>query len=161
MEWLKKLEPLNSILQKRFQKALKPGSNLALDEMMVRFGGRSKHTYRMPNKPITQGYRILALCWKGYTWNWLNTSRAAGIQIPDRQPYCGPIHLTPTSIAVYQLVKALPYCVHQFNIYMDNYFSNIALFQVLRTLGIRACGTARQNKNAFPPDIHNSFPGLL
>ena len=114
----------------------------------------------MPNKPITQGYRILALCWKCYTWNWLYSSHAAGIQIPEWQLYCGPIHLTPTSIAVYQLVKALPYCVHQFNIYMDNYFSNIALFQVLRTLGIGACSTTRQNKNVFPPKIHNSFSGL-
>ena len=66
-EWWRKLEPLHSILQECFQKLLKPSSNLAVDEMMVRFGGRSKHTYRMPNGPITQGYRIFALCWKGYT----------------------------------------------------------------------------------------------
>jgi len=159
-EWWRKLEPLHSILKERFQRALKPGSDLAVDEMMVRFGGRSKHTYRMPNKPITQGYRIFALCWKGYTWNWLYTSRAAGIQIPDQQHYHGSTHLTPTSIAIHDLITSLPYHTHQFNVYMDNYFSNIALFQVLRELRIGACGTARQNKNAFLSDIHNDFPGL-
>ena len=114
----------------------------------------------MPNKPITQGYRIFALCSKGYTWNWHYTARVAGIQIPDQQYYDGSAHLTPTSMAIYDLVKILPYRTYQFNVYMDNCFSNIALLQVLRKLGIGACGTAHQNKNAFSLDIHNNFPGL-
>ena len=157
-EWWKKVEPLHSLLRQRFQTALKPGSNLSLDKMMVRFSGRSKHTYRMPNKPISEGYRILALCWQGYTINWFYTSRATGIA--EQVPYTGPIHLTPTSSAIYQLLQVLPYQSHQFNIFMDNYFTNIALFQVLHGLNIGACGTARQNKNAFPPDLHNAYPGL-
>ena len=157
-EWWKKVEPLHTLLRERFQKALRPGSNLAIDEMMVRFSGRSKHTYRMPNKPISEGYRILALCWQGYTINWFYTSRATGIA--EQIQYTGPIHLTPTSAAIYQLLQVLPYQTCQFNIFMDNFFSNISLFQVLRSLNIGACGTARQNKNAFPPDLHNSYPGL-
>ncbi|PWW73646.1 hypothetical protein C7212DRAFT_216708 [Tuber magnatum] len=116
----------------------------------------------MPSNPISECYRILALCWEGYTWNWLYTSRVSGIQLPNASEYPShsSIHVTPTSIAIYQITQSLPYHTNQFNIYMDNYFTNIPLFQVLRELGIGACGTARENKNAFPPEFHNSFPGL-
>jgi len=108
-DWCRKIEPLHSILQPRFQRALMPGSNISLDEMMVRFGGRSKHTYRMPSKPISEGYRILALFWEGYTWNWLYTSRVSGIQLPNASEHSShsSIHLTPTSIAIYQIAQSL------------------------------------------------------
>jgi len=125
---------------------------------MVRFGGRSKHTYSMLNKPISEGYRILALCWKGYTWNWLYTSRVSGIAA--QQPYTGSVHLTPTSAAICEMIKTLPYTSNLFNVYMDNYFTNVPLFQVLCSHGIGACGTAWKNKNAFPPELHNDYPNL-
>ncbi|PWW72794.1 hypothetical protein C7212DRAFT_223286, partial [Tuber magnatum] len=134
-------------------------SNLSLDEMMVRFSGCSKHTYHMPNKPISEGYRILALYWQGYTINWFSTSRSTSIA--EQVLYTEPIHLTPTLSAIYQLLQVLPYQNHQLNIFMDNYFTNIALFQVLHGLNIGGCRTACQNKNAFPPDLHNAYPGLL
>jgi len=38
---------------------------------MVLFKGRSFHTIKMPNKPIDQGYKIYALCEKGYTYSFL------------------------------------------------------------------------------------------
>lgn len=139
-EWWKKVEPLHSLLQQRFQSALKPGPDVSVDEMMVRFGGRSKHTYRMPNKPISEGYRILALCWEGYTWNWLYTSRVSGIAV--QKVYDGLVHLTPTSAAICEMIKTLPHTSNQFNVYMDNYFTNVPLFQVLRSEDIGACGTA-------------------
>ena len=155
------MELLHLVLREYFQRVLPPSSNLALHEMMVRFGGRSKHTYWMPKKPITEGYSILALCWTGYTWNLLYSSCISGIQVLEQAPYHGSIHLTPTLIEIHQTVQSLPpYPTHQFNIFIDNYFTNINLFQVLRQLGIDTCGTAQQNQNAFPPDLHNSFPGL-
>ena len=38
-----------------------PNLGLAIDEMMIRFLGRSAETHRMKNKPIDQGYKIYAL----------------------------------------------------------------------------------------------------
>src|SRR5207244_2605901 len=40
-----------------------------------------------------------------------------------------------------------------FNVFMDNYFSNIPLFKALRQIGIGACGTARINSSRFPPEL--------
>ena len=147
--WHYKLEPLNSLIRKRCQQYYLPSSNVTIDEMMIRFGGRSHHTYRMPSKPIKEGYKIFALCDLGYTYNWMFASRS--------ESFAELIHqegLTPTGSAVFQLAAALPLTsgLH-FNIYMDNYFPSIALFERLREVGLGACGTARVNRKAYPPHL--------
>ena len=35
---------------------------------MIRFSGRSGHTFRMKNKPTPEGYKIMSLCERGYTY---------------------------------------------------------------------------------------------
>jgi len=150
-EWFQKLEPVNSILQSRCQQYYLPASNVTVDEMMIRFGGRSYHTYRMPSKPITEGYKVFALCDVGYTYSWIFASRS--------NSFNGLIHqegLTPTGSTVFQLASSLPYSsgLH-FNIYMDNYFPSQALLIKLRELGMGACGTARVNNSAFSPELHD------
>ena len=54
-------------------------------------------------------------------------------------------HLTPTSGICLQLALTLQYKKYDYNIYFDNYFTNISLFATLRDYGIGACGTARSN----------------
>ncbi|CAG8748962.1 13951_t:CDS:1, partial [Racocetra persica] len=44
-----------------------PSSNVAVDEMIAQFSGRSIHTVRMKSKPTPNGYKILSLCDSGYT----------------------------------------------------------------------------------------------
>jgi len=73
--WFDKLEPLSSDLQHRYQQYCTPATEVAVDEMMVRFVGRSVHTVRIPNKPIPDGFKILALCKHGYTYSFMYTSR--------------------------------------------------------------------------------------
>ncbi|CAG8519218.1 7281_t:CDS:2, partial [Ambispora leptoticha] len=36
---------------------------------------------------------------------------------------------------------------------MDNYFSNVPLFQNLRQIGISACGTVRKTASGFPKEL--------
>jgi hypothetical protein len=42
---------------------------VAIDEIIVRFHGRSSDTCKMPNKPIKQGYKIFALADDAYIWH--------------------------------------------------------------------------------------------
>jgi len=151
-EWWKKLEPLNSSLRKCSKNCFLPSTNVAIDEMMIRFQGRSAHTIKMPNKPISLGYKVLALCDAGYTFDWELTSRitsfASSKQI--KKPY----PLSPTSSAVLQMLTTLPYRTHFFTAYMDNYFSNIRLFARLLDFGIGACGTVRCSSKDFPPCLN-------
>jgi hypothetical protein len=51
-EWWYKLEPLASSLQESFKRHYTPGSNISIDEIMIRCFGRSSNTYKMPKKPI-------------------------------------------------------------------------------------------------------------
>jgi len=149
-EWFQKLERLNSMIRSRCQQFYFPASNVIVDEMMIRFGGRSHHTYRMPSRPITEGYKVFALCDIGYTFDWIFASRVDSSSGLDLQK-----DLTPTGSTVFQLARSLPYTTGHFNIYMDNYFTSQQLLARLRDLGIGGCGTARVSRSAFPPELDN------
>jgi len=142
------MEPLASHLRRCFQKLYLPGSNVAFDEMMVLFKGRSLHTIKMPSKPIDQGYKIYALCEKGYTYSFLfysgetkneesdftkETAAFANLtperslelfnlsNLPLSEPECKARSkgFTPTSQAVCHLIFQLPFHRFQFNIYIS------------------------------------------
>jgi len=153
-EWFQKLEPVSRMLQSCSQQYYLLATNVTGDEMMIRFSGRSHHIYRMPSKPITEGYKVLALCDISYTYRWIFASRSnsfSGLILQE--------DLTPTGSTVFQLASSLPYSSSlglHFNIYIDNYFVSQALLVKLRALGIGACETARVNGSAFPPDLHDS-----
>jgi hypothetical protein len=147
-EWYKKLEPLSSSICTRSQELAVPGTNTSVDEMMVRFFGRSKHTVRMPKKPIKEGFKIFAICQRGYTYNWLYCSRKTGIANLPLHP-----KLPPTQAAVLHLALSLPYEDYDFNIYMDNLFTTVPLLIELRDKSIGGTGTARSN--AFPRHLRH------
>jgi len=58
------------------------------------------------------------------------------------------------------MIKTLPYTSNQFNVYMENYFTNVLLFHVLRSQGIGTRGTAQKSKNAFLPELNNDYANL-
>src|SRR5258706_903004 len=76
--WHTKLEPLASLLRTKFQEYVVLGQDVSFDEMMVPFSGRSRHTLKMKNKPISEGFKIWALCDHGYLWDFLLYSRTSG-----------------------------------------------------------------------------------
>lgn len=147
-DWFHRVGPLSSKLRNAFQKYFLPDSKVSIDEMMVRFFGRSKHTIKMKNKPVKQGYKIWALCYQGYTYSFLYYSGVKTIGTAEAPSIHG---LSPTSSTVIQLAQSLPYQIHRFDIYMDNLFTNLPLFIALRdNFGIGAAGTTRVNSAGFP-----------
>ena len=143
-DWAPKLQPLASQLESHFQRYIIPASNILVDAMMVRFTGRSSHTDMRRAKPIPQGYKMLALCERRYTFSFLFTSPVDKFYHLNIL-YDGPSRqsLSPTSCAVFQLLSSLPSESHRFILYYDNDFSNISLFIALREYSIAACGTVR------------------
>ena len=116
--------------------------------MMVPFSGRDANTIRMKNKPVSEGFKIFALCDHGYTYDTLPTSRIhqnEEVKIVNGINYTGSI--------VLHLALKLPYRRKTFNIFMDNYFSSIPLFSYLRNKNIGACGTVRTNSKKFPEEL--------
>ena len=130
---------------------IQPGSNVAVDEMMIKFHGRSKHTTKMPNKPIPKGFKIWALCERGYLYNFILYSRLwKTVELDSLE------ELTDTTNVVYTLAKSLPPLPDgkTYTIYQDNLFTGTESFRVLRKLGIGACGTTRPHHSPdFPPKL--------
>ena len=57
--WYDKLEPIEKPIHGLFKRYIHPRTLIAIDEMMIKFTGRSKHTVKMSRKPIKEGYKIL------------------------------------------------------------------------------------------------------
>lgn len=112
--WYAKIEPLGSMLRERFQKYYLPGTKVAIDEMVIRFSGRSRHTLKIRNKPIKKGYKIFALCDHGYTYEFLWYSSTQGIAELTVSAASSSTSLpiasssTPTSKGVLHLARSLP-----------------------------------------------------
>jgi hypothetical protein len=145
--WYSKVEPLASHCRAAFKRLYLPGSDVAVDEMIARFSGRSQHTFRMKRKPTPEGYKILALCERGYTYDFLFESRVD--RTTETEHVAG---LNRMGQQVWQLARGLP-PHHAFNVYMDNYFSSIPLFKHLRDNDVGACGTVRVNSPKFPKEL--------
>ncbi len=105
----------------------------------------------MLNKPIKQGYKMWALCDRGYLFNFLFHSRFWKTGELEKHTL-----LTDTQSVVYQLALLLPPLLdgQTYTIYLDNLFTSTPLFRQLKVNGIGACGTTR-------PDSSPDFPAVL
>jgi hypothetical protein len=119
--WWYKIEPLASRLQASFRRYYSPSTSISIDELMVRCFSRSNHTYKMPNKPIKQGYKLYGIADHGYIYSWIWSSRVFSLKnIPSFDS------LTNTGALVRALVATLPR--NLITIYIDNYFTSVPLF---------------------------------
>ena len=117
---------------------------------------RSLYTYKMPQKPIKQGYKIYGITDHGYIYNWLWSSREKGYQDIVRFP-----GLTRTGCLVRHLILSLPR--RYITIYLDNYFTSVPLFSELRACKFGVVGTTRPYAE-FPQalsEIKNRFATKL
>ena len=137
VDYCDKLEPLISHVRDASKRFYTPSSNVSVDEMMIRFSGRSAHTTRMKNKPIPEGFKIFSLCDAGYTYTFIPTSRITPVKVSKI------LGLTQSACIVNHLVMQLPK-TSNYRVFMDNYFTSVKLFQHLRDHNIGACGTVRK-----------------
>ena len=139
------MEPLLSTFRTASQHYYTPRTNVAIDEIMVRFYGRSSDTCKMPNKPIKQGYKIFALADNGYVWHFQLSSRCHGIAelVKDTE-------LTSTGSMVLQMARLLPkFEDSHFVLYLDNYFTSVPLFSMLYAKNISTVRTTRSSGTKF------------
>lgn len=160
-----KMEPVSTMLQQRFQQVVAVETEVSIDECIVRFQGRSRHTVMIRGKPVPVGYYVLALCAAGYLYGFIFSSPVTGfdgVDIESSVARRGRIAPTPkveltsqlskTSQAVLHLCLQLP--LYRFYVlYCDNLFSSPDLFHILRFYGIAACGTARSKRRYWPRDL--------
>lgn len=141
---LYKLRPFLDMVLENFQNNFIPTENIAVDESMVKFKGRSSLKQYMPKKPVKRGYKIWMLAdQSGYAWNF--------------QIYTGKVKDSVEKYLGSRVVKDLCKNLHNdcHRLYFDNFFSSIPLFEELRAKKIYCCGTvnvARKYLPNFSPD---------
>ncbi|RFU33083.1 hypothetical protein B7463_g3217, partial [Scytalidium lignicola] len=128
-----RLEPLNGHIQSMSRQLWIPGRDLAVDECMVRFQGRSYDTLKIPSKPIPEG--------KGPHFD-------HGHQPPRK------MGLNPTAAVVPYLVQKVqrppdPCVEYQHILWLDNLFMSVKLAKYLERLKIGCTGTARTNSGIW------------
>jgi hypothetical protein len=116
--------------------------------MMVKFKGRSGHTIRIPSKPISVGFKVLALCDAGYTFSWLYILRLTSIADVVKET-----DLSMTGSAMLLLCESLDSIDYRYTVYMDNTFATVPLLRMLRDRSISGRGTTRVNSAELPAPI--------
>ena len=110
-EWYWILEPVATMLRSTYKNLWHLGTYVAIDEAMEAYRGRTEHTIKIKNKPISEGFKVWVLAEAGYVWTWLWHSKIKG---PERVPKDGtklnylpiplqPIHLSATFTLVLRL----------------------------------------------------------
>mmetsp|Transcript_1985 Transcript_1985/g.2830 ORF Transcript_1985/g.2830 Transcript_1985/m.2830 type:complete len:213 (+) Transcript_1985:449-1087(+) len=155
------------------------GSLLSLDEMMIRFFGKSIETHRMKNKPIKEGFKLFVLTTKnGYILNFMPDGRVAastGKQEYTTDRQLGEIEsmilfvssyidsmkrkqmnrMSKTRNATKRNVEANidESMLNKFCLAMDNYFTLPCVIKTLRNKEIGIVGTARYRGRSCPPQM--------
>ena len=112
---------------------------------MIRCFGRSNHTYKMPSKPIKQGYKLFGIADHSYIYNWIWSSKVFSIEEVEAFDT-----LTNTGALVRALVTTL--LRTRITIYLDNYFTSVPLFTSLRSQKYSAVSTTRPHA-MFPEPL--------
>jgi hypothetical protein len=131
-----------------------PGTNIAVDECIQHFEGRTLEKVIIKSKPTPEGFKIWAVAEAGYFLSWLpHLPRKVFDSIGDNKPRTkkrkrdNEHSLNPIQAVVISLVKRLPPAIY--HVFLDNLFSSPDLFVVLRDLNVGATGICRTNCGIF------------
>ena len=140
---LGKIRPLIDHLSSRFRAVYSPHRDVAVDEAMIKFQGRSSLKQYMPLKPTKRGIKVwvLADSHNGYFWKF--------------QVYTGKQGDTVERGLPARVVKSLTEDLKgkHYHVFFDNFFNSFQLLNDLVSDNIFACGTARSNRIGFPDPL--------
>ena len=140
---LGKIRPLINHFQQKFSSAYNPNCEIAIDEAMIKFQGRSSLKQYMPMKPIKRGIKV-----------WVRADSNNGY-FSQFEVYTGEKkgaveHQLGTRV-VKDLTEDLQGKWH--HAYFDNFFTSHNLLVDLERRGIYGCGTARKDRRGFPEEL--------
>jgi Transposase IS4 len=78
--WYHRVHRISDLVRTACRNSYCPSSNIAIDEAMVAFEGRTKDTVKLKNKPIDIGYKIWCIGDHGYIWSWLFHLKIEGVE---------------------------------------------------------------------------------
>lgn len=141
-----KIRPVLEMLKERCIRNFVPEENLAYDESMVKYYGRHNCKQFIRGKPIRFGYKVWSLNTKdGYLVNFELYQGKSPKANTDYETLFGKA-ASPLLVLLDEMPPEKRNLRYHF--YMDNLFSNSALFSFLTFRGYFAIGTIRENRIA-------------
>ena len=139
---LGKVRPIINHLSVKFSELYHPHKEVAVDEAMVKFQGRSSLKQYMPMKPVKRGIKV-----------WVLGDSHTGY-FSKFDIYCGKSSSSEKNLAT-RVVKSLtePLKGKFHHVYFDNFFTSERLMTELEEDGLYACGTARKDRRGFPEQL--------
>ena len=137
---LGKVRPLIDHFSHKFKSVYLPHKEVAIDEAMIKFTGRSSLKQYMPMKPIKRGIKV-----------WVLGDSSNGY-LSNFQIYTGKVGETAETGLGARVVKYLTHDLKgkYHHVFFDNFFSSVSLLANLEKDGIYSCGTARKDRRGFP-----------
>ena len=128
-------------LSTKFSSLYSPGENLAVDEAMIKFHGRSTLKQYMPMKPIKRGIKVWALADENGFFSRFEVYKGKknGVE-----------HSLGARV-VKDLTKDFQGSWH--HVYFDSFFTSKELLCNLESKRIYGCGTARKDRRGFPAEL--------
>lgn len=138
-----KIQPVIDMLLSRFQSAYRPGRNIVVNESVMLWKDRLPFDECTPKKRATFGLKtfILAECETGYVYN-LRLYSGQSLRELNSEP------LGASGSIVLHLTKHL---LHQGRtLFLNNYHSSPALYEMLHKNGTNVCGIVRLKRKEMP-----------
>ena len=147
--WYCKVDPMFSYLRRASNRYYSPSDVVSVDEMMISFVGRSRHTVVVKTKPDRRGYLIYAVVDSvtRFIIDFIIHSNSQGIA-----------ELASETQRKYGLRAGVLYHLAtgvgpNTKVYADNAFCTIDVLSDLRKINIGAAGTTRSNYKHFPTEF--------
>jgi hypothetical protein len=130
----------------------KPGRDLAVDEIIVRFEGRAKETTTVPLKPTPTGFKVWAVTQRGFLllWNWHIPGEKNGpVRVKTSQALGGTKKAgnkgNKTQVVVLHLINKLPKPPQGsgYHVFLDNLFVSTRFVEYARSQGVGVTRTCR------------------
>lgn len=124
---------------------------LSVDEMMVKFHGRTILLQFMKDKPERFGIKMWGLCSsEGYLFSCdIYCGKGSNIYSADKKVKLSKCALGSRVVLMLVqklLISVCPKKITQYHLYFDNFFCNPDLLIHLRSIGLKATGTVRRNR---------------
>jgi hypothetical protein len=143
-----KVDLLAKLLLPSFQHYWKPATNVAIDECIEGFTGRTSDTVHIPTKPTPIGFKIWVLADQGYVfdilWHVKGDAKDQGPQ--GLRAMWEEKGFSKTQAVVLELMTRMPNQGKGHAVHLDNLFTSSKLLTTLRNYGIGAAGTVRTSK---------------
>ena len=136
---LGKICPSLEHFNRKFLESYNPTRDVAIDEAMIAFQGRSSMKQYLPLKPVKRGFKV-----------WIRVGYFQEFDVYTGRTD-GEVDVGLAGNVVLKLTRHITDKYH--HVYFDNFFSSPKLLNILLAKKTYACGTVRRSRRGYPNDL--------